>query len=601
MKNKHQNHRIYLLAAFLMLSLLFVGGFSGHSLAQCSLTPEQEATLSEEQQEAYLLNNCGLTPQQLAQSQATYLDLNTIHPCTYRALVYDEYEERYGEQMLYQPEEHDIITRDLPIPPLCCPRNNRSCFTRTGADGERCSCDNPPECMYEERRNRMIEMRAWHDRYLAGERAKLGVWSSQPVSFSTSGASSGSAGDEAEYSECPGYYGSTSAAPPDLTGGHALNVNGHIDGVWVGGLKRMTRQMSATMMQQAMAIGTFIDARQQLRTQQVLQELTADAHADYHPDTAMCVFGTNVRSLAATDAIASANAALMNEVLMQREVLRSQTANPSLASSFGPSADYALRYSQFKTTYCNPEDYGGELSDICDVAVPSADNPSRINMDIDFTHNFDLPYTLDIDFTDSVITPDEEDILALSRNLFGSRIFTPIPQDLINQAQTVNNFTNFRAVHAVRSVSRNSFTKLVGMKAKGNASTQSYLRAIVSTLGGQENSGGSVNALLTDAELEELVATNPSYFAQMEILTSKLYQNPSFYVNLYTSPENVTRAGVALKAFELMQDRDRYESALRREMFVAMLVEMNLRDEQVNLNNEIFGSISDLVRSPLAR
>ena len=66
----------------------------------------------------------------------------------------------------------------------------------------------------------------------------------------------------------------------------------------------------------------------------------------------------------------------------------------------------------------------------------------------------------------------------------------------------------------------------------------------------------------------------------MEMLTRKMYQNPQFYTNLYTSPENLKRTGVALQALQLMHDRDRFEGSLRREMLLSTILEMKLRESQ---------------------
>ena len=63
----------------------------------------------------------------------------------------------------------------------------------------------------------------------------------------------------------------------------------------------MTEQMTAATMQQALGIGMLFDAKHQLESQRIFQELTAQAHKDYHPSEGLCEIGTNTRSLAASD------------------------------------------------------------------------------------------------------------------------------------------------------------------------------------------------------------------------------------------------------------------------------------------------------------
>ncbi len=71
----------------------------------------------------------------------------------------------------------------------------------------------------------------------------------------------------------------------------------------------------------------------------------------------------------------------------------------------------------------------------------------------------------------------------------------------------------------------------------------------------------------------------PSYYAQLELLAKKIYQNPDFYANLYDKPANVARKSVALKAIDLMLDRAIYESQLRQEMSMSVLLSSRLRKQ----------------------
>jgi hypothetical protein len=48
----------------------------------------------------------------------------------------------------------------------------------------------------------------------------------------------------------------------------------------------MTEQLSAVAMQQMEIIGTFLDAKQQLETQRLFQEMAAQAQKDYTPSEA---------------------------------------------------------------------------------------------------------------------------------------------------------------------------------------------------------------------------------------------------------------------------------------------------------------------------
>jgi hypothetical protein len=85
---------------------------------------------------------------------------------------------------------------------------------------------------------------------------------------------------------------------------------------------------------------------------------------------------------------------------------------------------------------------------------------------------------------------------------------------------------------------------------------------------------------MTEEQIDQMYGANPSYYAQMEILSKTIYQHPNFYTNLYDKPVNVDRINAAMTAIRLMQLRDRYDSQQRREMLMAALMEGSLFDEE---------------------
>ena len=254
-------------------------------------------------------------------------------------------------------------------------------------------------------------------------------------------------------------------------------------------------------------------------------------------------------------------------------------------------------FEQFKNTYCDPADNNGTLGAMCGGPGGPVE---RRNKDIDFTR-FDNTLTLDFDLTDNPgtlipfnlptpTTDDEEDVLALAYNLFSHDTFTRLPERHLQMDYAKDEFQEMRSLYAMRSVAFNSFAHLVGMRAAPSAPTGSnpptieaapFMRNIMTGMG------------LTQDEVDEFIGGNPSYLAQMEVLTKKIYQTPEFYTNLYGKPENVERVGVTIQALTLMNDRDRYESSLRKEMLISLILELKLREHQREVNNEILGSISN--------
>jgi len=361
-------------------------------------------------------------------------------------------------------------------------------------------------------------------------------------------------------------------------------------------LMSMADQLSAIAMQQTLMIGGFIDAKHQMETQRVLQTIRARAHKDYHPSVGMCEFGTSVKSLAASERKAELNAHVMSKRSLDRSLGSSNTA-----AAIGPASDFENRLQQYREKFCDVRDNDGGLQWLCDhdQLVPSTESgaadPERTNKDIDYVRTVEQPWTLNIDFTDQDITEHEEEILALSSNLYGHEVFKrPVPavikspQDGVITTPQLN-YMDARAHLAKRSVAENSFNAITSMKSAGTSSSRKFLEAIMSELG-VKSSGGDPNEMLRllgmdDSDPNEKIG--PSYYAQMEVLTKKIYQNPDFYTNLYDKPVNVERKQVAMQAIGLIQKFDLYKSYLRNEANLSVLLELAVEDLQGEAENDI--------------
>lgn len=351
----------------------------------------------------------------------------------------------------------------------------------------------------------------------------------------------------------------------------------------------MAEQLTVVAMQQVQIIGSFLDAKQQMETQQVLQKMQARAHKDYQPSVGMCEFGSSVKSLAASERKAEYNAIVMSARSQDRSLGSAYTS-----AAAGDFLDKESRVRQFRTEFCEVMDNNNGLTYMCDrdgdgnpaTGDKGAVDPQVANADIDFARTVDYPWTLDIDFTNDDLKPDdatEQDVLALASNLYGHYTLPRIPGDdlrgpapgaSLTAAQKL--YMDARAYEAKRSVAENSFNAITAMKSKGLAGSHDYLVALMRELG-----------VTSDADINFILNDEPSYHAQMEILTKKIYQNPDFYTNLYDKPANVERKGVALQAISLMQKFDLFKSYLRSEASLSVLLELAVSDLQQEVENEL--------------
>lgn len=343
---------------------------------------------------------------------------------------------------------------------------------------------------------------------------------------------------------------------------------------------QMGVQLSAVGMQQIMAVGQFIDAKEQLETQRLLQELRAEAHKDYHPSVGMCEFGTRIKSL-----MASERKGEMNSLLLSERSLDRYLGNKSTGAALGQKDDIIIRLNAFQTNFCDPFDNNHGLSLACPdnapAANPNAAKKNRFNKDIDYQKTLENPWTVDFDLTaGGVPSEGDEEILALSNNLYGFNSFNGgNHKSLQNTARDISDiqkaYLNMRAVVAKTKVAENSFNAIVALKGEGTDGSKEFIEAYITELG------------ISAAEADELLGENPSYYAQMEVLTKKAYQSPVFYTNLYDKPVNVARKDVAMQAIGLIQKFDLLKSYLRTEASLSILLELSVEQLQREVEDNI--------------
>jgi hypothetical protein len=354
------------------------------------------------------------------------------------------------------------------------------------------------------------------------------------------------------------------AAPASAAAQTAALDNESQNGI-VKGIKLMTEHVSSVMMQQMSMIGMLLDAKHQMESERLFGQMQAETHRDFQVSEQICAFGTLARSTASSKFKVDANILAINSLMQKRELLSGYSA-----ASWGPFSDMTSRIQQYKAVYCDPNDDNKEIGSFC-----ASGTSARKNNDIDYVRTISGPMTLDVDFTDGVRTNAEEDIIALSRNLFDHKVLTAIPEKTMwSGSGGIYKLQDMRMLSAVRSVARNSFASIVAAKTPGSGMSSAQLRNVMAGIG------------VPAGDIDSLIGTNPSYFAQMDIISQKMFQDPEFITNLYVGPANVARTGVALQAIQIMKDRDRLEAALRKEMLLSMILEMKLREAQQNVFNK---------------
>jgi hypothetical protein len=359
---------------------------------------------------------------------------------------------------------------------------------------------------------------------------------------------------------------------------HINNTISLIRENYIRALMMMTEQLSAVIMQSTLAIGMFMDAKIDMEVQRELQRGQAEAVKDYHPSDQMCQVGTFVRSVAVTEQKGVVDAHGLNRILMANYRNLSGSASEESAGQ-----DIDARLKQFREVHCNLADNDEGLDYICEhdqdgnlsnstagSAAPGGiggvDN-ERLNKDIDYFRTMEFPKTVDVDFRDETEEDEEKDIIALAKNLYWP---TPATYtDPKRAPETYPGFLDMQSVIALKNIAHSSFSNLVGMKATAPGDPADnpgwiFMQQLMTDFG------------ITEDDIRTMLGEQPSYWAQMEVLTKKMYQLPNFYTNLYNKPANIDRIEVALDAIKLMQLRDHYTSMLRREMLSSAMLQTEL-------------------------
>lgn len=358
---------------------------------------------------------------------------------------------------------------------------------------------------------------------------------------------------------------------------------------YVEGLRKMTVELVNVAFEYVAIIGTFFDSEQQLDTQLEIEKRTAEAHKDYHPSDTMCRFGTFVRSVARTENKAEADKLILNDVFLGNIT--------NVSGSFGatgPFRDFKSRLKHFQKTYCHTADNNGNLGALCtyETNKAGAEDLNRVNKDIDYTRTVDQKLTLNIDMIEDTssateASEDEEDVYTLGRNLYwpnGLPVITKT-RDAHRNAPIVSTqrelIMQAHSLTARQSIAQNSYLNILAQKASaaegvGEESGWNFMKAMMKEF-----------ALDNDDDINKMLGDYPSYYAQMDVLAKKMYQNPNFYTNLYDKPVNVARISASMEAIKLMQLRDQYKSALRQEMLLSAMLSNRLdkpiRDQQILL------------------
>ena len=336
--------------------------------------------------------------------------------------------------------------------------------------------------------------------------------------------------------------------------------------------KTMALELSTHAAVQLSQIGAFMDGRNIAGAQLDMQILNAKSIKRHIPSVSMCKFASLNKSIAKADTRANMVQAVLSEFSMKRVLGEGQTIGAL------KSTDTSSRIKLALERHCSPQEFGGEMDFVCPAGTGANGYTYK---DINYTEAVEVPKTINFSVDGEVTIPANSDeitnVLAMKQFLYNAETPSRIGVRRLahNYDSNQGKYLKWRGTVAKRSVAENSFDTLIGMKATSGVAADNQYRAHLATLG------------VSAAEIDLMSKAAPSYWAQMEHLTKTLYQTPEFYANLYDNPGNVMRQSASMEAISLMQMRDYYESLIRSEMALALLLDGEVAKEQDALNNAL--------------
>ncbi len=328
-------------------------------------------------------------------------------------------------------------------------------------------------------------------------------------------------------------------------------------------LQEYTQQEVMSTQERTKALAAEADAAAANKIAVAVGEKQAENALTYQPNPQVCGVASGVRNLALASAVGQEVVTETTTASVDRRLAIDVPEGKS-----PQEADIDARRETLTDRFCDPDAWGGAMRGVCKQAGDLK------NRDITYRDTVDAPWTLDIrpDYTSKdkdEWTNDEVAVDAMRTNLFGHELYPrPTAAEFKNRDVQIG-YMNQRALEAKRNVAQYSFDTLVGQKAAGSEAAKQWLEASLSKLG-----------LQMDDETRAKIKDKPSYYAIMEVLTKRMYQDPNFYNNLIQPGPQVAQTQASLQAVGLMQMRDVYESMLRSELILSLIVEMELGEQQ---------------------
>lgn len=338
---------------------------------------------------------------------------------------------------------------------------------------------------------------------------------------------------------------------------------GMVAGTYGSSLKSMTDQISSVKLSQMMNIGSIMDSSKQIDTQRRLQTAKSDAVNRSRPSQQMCEIASVNQGKQMAESKAGVSKANVRNSLAANNVNRKGT--------MAGENDYVKMQNRFskvmESGQADPAANGvsgyGELQ-------KSVGTDKHYNAHVDAQARLAQPSVLkNVDFSDDVTTPEEENTMSLVHNLYGQDYPTIPGYDGYSLAP----------IQARDSIVNEVASDYVSKKTiSHNEEDTSYMKAVYRKQGMSEDA--------IDAELGQ----GASLYAQQEILNNYSVYDADGVTDLGEGPAQIEQQRFAALALQNAQNFEILKEMHKREQLLAIILEAELQKYQDKLTTDILSA-----------
>lgn len=335
-------------------------------------------------------------------------------------------------------------------------------------------------------------------------------------------------------------------------------INEFWDVIWVPHMQNMIGQWSVMRTAETNATGMLLDADAVTRTESLLNNMETQQRLNMKPSGQVCAINTLTPIIGRSEFIVRA----VSKGYRNDFIARALNADASPERD-GPAADYALRWENYETHFCNFESNKGAPGCAADGTLPNADLQ---------VEQFLLADTIDHSAPESRAAA-----YALLRNLVDPDVPRPLPMNVTDTAPGQDILLARRNKAALRHIPVSVIADIIARRTN------------IPTTDNPSLTGTHINPNPFQAEVEQIrlsagvdpndIAAEPSYNEMMLALTKEQFLTPEYYMQTASLPAQMSQEQARIDQLINLQLYDLYDLQEKINALMALRTAMKLNEQ----------------------